>query len=380
MNIYQNKFQFIYDNFTGGGGYEPLNSYSYLVKLAREVEADYKNRKEITTLTNNFTPLINIFIQPILAAEIKIATNNKNLNNVIEKGKLIENVNNIITNLKLYDQAYYGVEKENEFTIPEILNILPQDIIEVTTNNTEITEMQYIERNIFENLTVKVLCNYIEGVIIKKTLLWLNEKGEYTEQDLGEENRVKVFDKFIEEARIWKIGSKTLSETPNSFQLALTNYDIFNKTSLKNEILYTNAVSVLVIPTDQDISKLTLGAHNALRVPADVNKLPEYLEIDTKNFEMIQKDIDDKKNYLYKMFTNNLLADNIKYTTAISTMLASRSFNAEVNYLYNSLKIVLYKIINYTEEVYGIKTNLNIEFPEINYNTEELTKQIENIL
>ena len=95
---------------------------------------------------------------------------------------------------------------------------------------------------------------------------------------------------------------------------------------------------------------------------------------------MIEKDIENKKTYLYKMFTNNIMDSNIQYTTAMSTMLATKSYNQEVNYLYMNYQIIINKLLNTIINYYGISTSYSLTFPEINFDVETVDTQLQNSL
>lgn len=379
MNIFSNKFNFIWDNYTGDGGFNPYNSYSYLNRYPREANEDYVSRKNNTSLDNYFSPLINIYTSPVIATNPELKTNNANLNNIWTNSEVVKTANKSIVNLKLFEQCYYYLEYVDAQTSPTLKSIIPKDIEEITTEGVIITNSIFINYRNWEDMKVKVQNNYSYNTNIKRTLLWKDDNGNYTEEDLGEDKRVTIFDDFIENCIFRGFGELDLSITPYSFQIARTNTDIYNKGALIDEILYNNALSILVIPTDQDIEDISLGSRRALKVPADVKNLPSYIEIDSVNYDILERNIETKKQYLYKMFTNNLLADNIQYTTATASILASRSFKDQLSYLYIIYKTMINMIVKDITDIQNIDTTYSIVFEELNYDIEEIRNQVDSI-
>ena len=380
MDIYKEKFKFIRDSYTGLGGFKPNHEYSYVIPFTRESNEDHQDRKNITVLTNYFTPLINIYLSPIFGADIELVTENNTLIDVWENSDLIKIANKTLLNLKLYELAFYGYLIDSN-GILDVFSIETPEVLEIKSVMNKLTYLVYTEYKEYEDLNIPILCEYKtsdeDNYVKKTTLAWYDEENNIvlTETD----RRVTIFDEVIYNVEIFRIGQLELDETPTTFQSALTNYDIFNLESLQKEILYRNAISILVIATDQNIGEISLGAGNILKVPSDVSKMPEYLEISSVNHDILDTTIENKKQYLYKMFTNNLLADNIQYTTAMSSLIASRSFDSEVNYLYQNYKIILSKLVNNILERFDIVTAYTIDFPEINYNVESIQQEMNSI-
>lgn len=377
MEIYKNKYDFLYDSYAGLNGYEFNGDYSYVIKFSREDSEDYTSRRSTNIYQNYYSPMINIFLAPIYGAEKKLTTQNKDYQNLFDNTNLIKHSNIAIRDMKMYDLCFFGVTFTDEESLPEIFNIEPKDIIEYNMKNNTLKDLTYKEYHVLKDHKVKVLCTYDGETLDKYTMAWYDVDNNIIDEET--DRRVTEFDSY-EEAKIWKQGPNELNEMPNSFQLALTNYDIFNKRSLVNAILYNNAISVLVIATDQEIDEITLGTNNILKVPDSVSKMPEYLEISSVNYDIVEDNIEKNKQYIYKMFSNSLMESNVQYTTALSTAIASKSYNQEVNFLYMNYKIIMNKIFNTVTDYYGISSSYNIEFEEIDVDVEQVQESVRTSL
>lgn len=386
LNEFNKPYHFIRDNYTGGGGYSRFNEYSYLIPFERELKPFYKDRKNNAVLENLYQPLQDLFIEPIISQAIKVQTNNKNLSNVVEESEVIPNANAALIDFKIYGKTFFSVSTSIDEdgvadlrSYPDIEVVFPGDIISLVMSGTKIASSEYTEYIEYMDVDVPVLISYKNNIFTKKTLAWYDgASGKVTLKDQGEKLRLRVFD-GSSYGVFSKIGTK-LSDIPRSFNLAQIQKQLFNLDSQRLDTLRKNGWPLLVMQTDDAVGKISLSNNTILKVPNTVNNLPEYLEAGLEGVEMTGTIMEEKKSTIYKVFTNGLFSDNIKYTSTMSSLIATRSFTGAVNTFYEVYKNILYTINNSILFIYDLNTSYNIDFPELNLKEEELQEQAQDHL
>lgn len=370
----KNKLEFIKHNYFGTGGYEICHPFSYLLKHRRESANDFNYRRKASTFTNFFRPLIDIYLKPIWASKKDLITSNERIKGLYEDTKLVKNSNKAVRELKLYGQVYYGVEFDGE-ELPEINIVQTPSIKNIETKSNRIHKLEWEEFKIYKGVQIPVACEYSDQSAIKITMAWIDADGKIVLKEPNGGTRLTVFDQMIEEAIYHHTGELEIDEVTENYQMALVNKEIFNLKSYSKEIIGEQAFSLLVIATDAKIKDLKVGTSRAIKVPSTVTKMPEYVEISDVNYDIISREIENYQQYLYKMFTSNLLADNIKYTTAMSTLLASRSFDGELQYLFNNYQIIMNTLLNNMVDYFSIVSPYKIEFGVITYDINQVRKE-----
>lgn len=387
MNEFKQPYHFIRDNYNSNGGYDPNHKYSYLIRFSREDNECYNRRKQITILNNVFTPLNDLFLDPIKAQSINIDvnTNNVNLKESIKATSLFEKANDIITSYKLYSKCYFATYTEyNEMgeplltQHPYIDDIFAGDVLNIVLEENEVSSIEYTEYKEFKNTNIPVHVKYENNTFVKITKAWKTSDGKITTEEQDEGLRIKNFDGVFY-GIVNKIG-ESLNDTPKSFQLARIQKELFNLESYRMEILTNVAYPILTISTDEAVEDISLSSNNILKVPSEVKNMPMYIEPDLISIEMIRDTIEDKKQFIYKIYTQNLLSDNITYTSAMASALASKNFTNAVNVYYNIYKQIVETIINNIMFIYELNTTYEIGFPTISINDSEMEEQIDNIL
>lgn len=393
FNEFDNKYIFIRDSYTGLGGFNPYEAYSYLNKFLRE-EGEFFSARRVNTILNNIVaPLMNLYLKPISGTEVTITTQNTDLNYIIDNSNLIANANDILKDYKLYNLSYYGIYTDGYWTeegewmavqevAPEIIKIFPGDIKEVVMSGNDIDNLIYIEKKEYKNKIVPVACYYMgdSKMVFKETQAWYTSDGDITLEEGDGVRRLTVFDGTYY-CSLHKAGVAKLNDTPDSFQLCRMQKELFNLESLRTEILINVAFPILTIATDQELEDIALSVNNLLKVPSTVTKMPGFLEPDLVSVDKLKETIEEKKSYIYKVFTSGLFSDNVKYTTAMSSAIASSSFLSELKDLYIVYKDLVNTLVDDIVEIYDINTTVTIEFPELDFEavTEDATGTANNL-
>ncbi len=382
MDISKHFMKFIYDNYTGIDGFVPSSSYTYLTKKQAEFDTNFENRRNYTTLENNFTPLIDFFMKPIKGTGKKLTTNHTDLQKIYEKARVLKVANIATRDYKLFEQAYYGIIVNEIDKLPILFNILPHQIINITIDDyTIVSNCEWLESIDFKDLKVNVHCIYNldeelnYGSLKKITLLWLDDDGKYTTEDLGEDKRVKIFDKFYEMTFVAKVGDNNLYDVPATFQLAQTNVNIFNLTSDIRAVYNSAGYALLAIHSDKEIKSIDIGNDTILKLGA-MDKEAYFVDCNTDMIDSMREDVQELKEYMLKLFSNNMLNDNVRYTTATSAAISSQNFTFELQLLTGIYEEVVNTILNKCMEMYGYTTSFNFELEKINYNDIETIDEL----
>lgn len=394
FNEFAKPYHFIRDNYFGDGGYDPNKEYSFLRRFDRESQENYQDRREITILNNVFNPLQNLYLTPIYAttSDVDVKTQNQDLLFVAENAEMITNANYCLRDFRLYDKTFFtmyvdyienddGLEIDSN-TVLEIEPVFPGDITSVTYEGIKISTMEYILEKDYKNVTVPIECIYdgSTNMFKMKTMAWLTKDGKVTLTDLGEEKRITEFD-GLKYGTADKIG-EGFKYRPDSFALARMQKELFQLESFRTEILTKVAFPILTIATDQEITDISLSVNNILKVPSEVTRMPEYLESDLTSCDTIKETIDEKKEFIYKMFTSNLWSDNIKNVSATATLISSKNFQAEIETLYNTYQEIIKKMVENIIFIYSINTPMpTIEYGDLAmFDGDTIKEEVSSIL
>ena len=393
LNEFENPYIFIRDNYFGNGGYSPYSSFSYLIRHPREIIEFYKDRVKNAVLENIFAPLQDLFIDPIISANIEIKTQNKILEKIIEQTKIENQANKSLLDFKLYGKCIFSVYTDivedgetvtvDQNVLPDVKQVFPADVKILKMNGLDVDSAEYIQKESIDRVKVPVSVVYKDNVFTRKTLAWRTEKGNVTLEDLGEAKRITDFDgrKY---GVLNKIGL-SLADIPKTFALAQMQKLLFNLDTQRLDTLRKSGFPILVIQTNQEIEELTLSENMIMKIPApdagdgSIN-MPEWLETQLNGVDMTTEIIAEKKSAIYKVFTNGLFSDNIQYTTVMSSVIATKSFSNVVNTLYKAYQMILEKILDDVIMVYNLNTTYNVTYPDIKFVEESTDEDIKEIL
>jgi len=387
MNEFNNKYLFIRDNYTGEGGYSPYNSYSYLIQFPRETDEFYKDRKSNSVLENIFQPLQDLFLEPILAKQADFKTQNKILEEIVKQTKLFSHSAKSLLDFKLYGKCIFSVYTDiledgtaDINTLPDIESVFPADIERLNMNGIAIKDAIYKEYKAIDDVKIPVLVEYSDNYFSKTTKAWRDENGEITIVDQGEESRLTDFDGY-KYGVLSKIGLE-LDDIPKTFNLAQIQKLLFNLDTQRLDTLRKNGFPIMMIQTGEELDGMSLSNDTIIRIPADdaIKHMPDFLEADLEGVTLTTNIIEEKKSTVYKVFTNGLFSDNIKYASTMSSIIATKSFKNTVDTLYLVKKDIDETMLNSILFIYEISTNSNIDYPEIDLADEDMKTQTEEIL
>lgn len=384
---WERPYHFIRDTYYGMGGYRPDWEYSYLNKFPRELPILYTDRKYNSLLENIFAPLQDLFLEPIWSLKTEINTNNEKLNELLKQTKLLQYVDQALLDFKLYGKCFFSICTEaiegvvQTDMLPQLKNIFVGDIDNLKMDGIEISYAKYIEYETLDKCRVPVEVIYENNTFTKRTLAWrINKTLTLSKQ--SEENRVKDFD-----GEFFGVFSKVgldLSIVPKSFQFAQIQKLLFNLDSQRLHILRNSGFPVMYLQTNADLTQLSLSVDTILRIPSDTdtmkNALPGLLEPDLNGVEITGDIINEKKNTVYKVYTNGLFSDNIKYTSTMSSLIATRSFTNSVETFYAVYEEIINTMLESLTFTYNINTTYNVQIPELNVSEETLSTNIDNTL
>lgn len=385
MNEFNNPYEFIRDNYFGNGGYNYSNSYSYLRRHPRESKMFYTDRKESAVLENLFRPLQNLFLSPIKAKTLELVSQNLILQDINKKTKLFFQATESLTDSKLYGKALFSVYTDvlpdgtpDTNALPDIESIFPGDFKALNIPHLEVKDAIYFEYKMIDNIKIPVMVEYFSNLFSKKTMAWRDEEGDITLEDQGELNRITDFD-GIKYGVLNKLGLK-LDDIPETFNLAQIQKLLFNLDTQRLSTIRKNGFPITIMQTDEGVSAISLSEDVILKVPVAAPNMPELLEADLTGVEMTTDIINEKKSTIYKVFTDGLFSDNIKYASTMTSLIATKSFTNTVSNFYLIYQEIIKTMLDNIIFIYEIPTTYNIDFPTIDLIEDDMKKGAEEIL
>lgn len=386
MNEFDKPYIFLRDSYFGTGGYNPYNDYSYLNRHPRETASFYNDRKKNSVLENIFQPLQDLFLEPIWSAKTELKTNNLTLQKIIEESRVKQQADKCILDFKLYGKSLFSIYTDvldngsvDSFILPDINTVFPDDIKQLKMDGLRVSSAEYIEHHMLDGKQIPVQVEYSGGLFSRKTLAWRYDQKKITiKDDLGEARRIKDFDGY-KYGTLDKIGLK-LDEIPKTFNLAQIQKQLFNLDTQRLDTLRKAGFPVLAVQTDGDITEFSLSLDTIIKIPGETKNLPAYIESQLEGVSLTNEIIDEKKSTVYKVFTNGLFSDNIKYTSALSTVIATKSFKNAVDTLYSVYQMIVTKLLDNLIGIYGLNTTYTAIFPDLDFDEDTIKDQAEGIL
>lgn len=385
MNEFYKPYEFIRDNYYGNGGYAYCNSYSYLDIYPRESTEFFQDRRKNAYYENLFAPLQDLFLEPIKSASIEVNTDNEILDKAVKETKILYRANQSLLDAKIYGNTSFSVAANllkngevDESALPVISNVFPGDYIEISMNGTQVVNAKYYEYEKKDGIKIPVYVEYDSNTFTKITKAWYTKEGKITKEEQDEASRITDFDAY-QYGYLNKLGLD-LDDIPSSFALARMMKELFNLDSQRKDTLRKNGWPVIVIQTDQELDEISLSQDTMLKVPISVPNLPEFLEADLTGVELLGDVINDKKSTIYKVFTNGLFSDNIKYTNAMALKIATKSYSNAVETLYIIFQDILDTMVKNVQDIYGLNTTFKIEYPDLGVTDEDISDGIEDII
>jgi hypothetical protein len=387
MNEFIRFYEFIRDNYYGDGGYDPNHCYSYLNQFPRETTTFYNNRKRDSNLENLFRPLQDLFLEPILSSSIDFKTQNKPLNYIIEQTKLFYSSGDSLVDFKLYMKCVFSVQTDlladgtpDIQTLPTIDKVFPADIKELNMVGLVVKDAKYFEYKMIDNVKVPVFVEYSDNLFSKKTMAWRDGSKKVCLVDQGESKRITDFDGY-KYGTLDKIGLK-LDDKPRTFDLAKIQKQLYQLDTQRLNTLKKDGYPILMIQTNDDLDAISLSQDTIIKIPADDNikHTPQYLEAQLEGVSLTTEIIEEKKSTIYKVFTNGLFSDNIKYSSTMSSIIATKSFKNSIDSLYKIYKDINKTMIDNIIFIYGLNTTYTIDYTDIELTEETLKTEAEKIL
>lgn len=387
MNVYKNAYLFIEDSYTSLGGFRFDWKYSYLMPFPTEMEEFYQDRKDNAVLENIYQPLQDLFLDPIRAASynIELNTAREDLKFIFNESRLVYNCNEILTSLKLNDITVYATSVEaiddriDVENIPIVENIPMKDVKKLVMNGLVVKSALYFEWVNFKDVLIPIEVKYTNNYFIKEARAWISRDGKITLKDMGESLRIKDFDE-LRYGVLNKFGVE-LGKIPTSFSLANQQKLLFNMDNQRLSTLRKFDYPLMMLKTNDEIKKMDLSENVIMKIGLD-SEFAEYLEANLTGVEITSQLIEEKKAFIYKTFTKDLLTSNVKYTSAVATDIASRSFKSTVNLYYELYQILLETIVEDVKFIYNMnEKNEVINYPDLDdKDNEEYEEQAKNSL
>ena len=390
MNEFKQPYHFIRDNYYGNGGYRYDNSYSYLIQHPRETQEFYNDRKLNSVLENMFQPLQDLFLEPIWATSVDIATQNKDLQTITAQTKLLHASNSSLLDFKLYGKCIFSTYTDisddgtpDTEVYPEINKVFPADIEKLNMNGLVVDSAIYKEWHDIDDVSVPVVVEYSGNLFSRKTMAWRTPEGKVSLVELDESRRITDYDGF-KYGVLNKLGLD-LSEVPKTFNLAQIQKQLFNLDTQRLDILRKAGFPILVFMTNGDLTQVSLSVDTIIQIPAGDSEtkteMPEYIELQLEGVSLTSEIIEEKKSTVYKVFTNGLFSDNIKYTSTMSSIIATKSFKSAVDTLFAVYQEIVQTMVDNIVFIYGLQTTYTIDYSEIDFaGEEEMRESAEDIL
>ena len=370
MALSNKKYQVIYDCYYGEGGFEDNATESYLIKDVTETDEDYNRRLQSSDYSNLFQPIIDVAINRITTNPPIIETQSEDLLTFINN-QFITKCNNILLFLKLYDQAYFGLNLKEGY-LPTIINVNSKDITSVIIDDlNNVIELDWIQYESYSTLKIPVQCLYKYelgnevGNITKKTLAYYDDDGKLTLE--ATERRATIFD-TNSPALIKKYGLNNITDTPSTWTLAKSNVWLFRQQSNIDNILHKFAFPVLAISTDQQLEDINLGpSRNILVLPTHVTKMPEYIQADSTSYDTLSDNI-SKKVQIIMDFYGGKEIEGASANSVIGTILVNERETEAVNSTYYIYQSIVETLLDIFILFVGKSITYETIWPSLKYN------------
>ena len=269
----QNLWQFLYDSYTGLGGYR---DGSYLIRHKREPDEKFERRKRLAYYPNYVKKIVDTFVAQVfrkppqreLTPEYELF-----VSNVDKSGTHIDDFMRRVFKLSLiFGTVFVLVDKppEEAQTRAEELErgLLPYATIRLPwqVQDYELDEFGNLTKIVFKekDLLREITKEYFRILKGKKVIL---EKGN----PLGEIPLVIVrpSDRLLYEE---------LFGEPFIYTIAMLNYELYNLISEIREILRNITFPILVYPSkDENITRIEIGTENAILYNPEFGGRPDFI-------------------------------------------------------------------------------------------------------
>lgn len=280
-----NRFKFLIDSYTGGGGYK---TSQYLIPHAREVLEKFNLRKIKARYSNSFKTIIDTHVAPIFkgdptrvygenVTESELGAFSLFLADADKSGTSYKQFTKKTARAsKIYDSSFVVVEQANNeggssdadlsdrSKLPYTILITPDKIVDVSINGSgDVVYFSWESIEYSTDSSGELVEHKIKTTWTKEK--WTREKDSEFESD-GENplGYVPVFPLYPQE-------NLDPSSDPlpygMSWSLATINYRRFNLGSVIDETADGTAFPVMTIVGPADIKALTTGHSNGLKLP-----------------------------------------------------------------------------------------------------------------
>jgi hypothetical protein len=280
-----NPYVFMSNSYHGSGGY--LDG-SYLMSYARE--SFYSERQKFSFYRNYLKPIINAMVEPIFAKTITRTTSN----DLFES--FLADVDNRKNNMNKFTENVMILSRLHGVTFVVMDNF----------NNTMLTRSDAISSRQFPYMYIQPSYNvYSYKVdsfknlyeITFKTIDIVNGKEYDLYTTWNKDDTIKEWrdgDKLIKTEvnyhglgvlpviSVYSSNTDEILPLPPFYDIAKLNLAVYNKDSEIRDLERTQAFSIFFMQTDTQNNSITLGASNALIIPAgnDITMAPGYISPD----------------------------------------------------------------------------------------------------
>lgn len=382
-----NPYIFMSHSYHGTGGFK---SGSYLVPHPRE--GYYNTRKSMSSYRNYVKPIINSMINPIFNTTITRESSNDMyttfLTDVDNAGtSMSTNTKEVLTLARLHGVTFIVMDNFPE--IPTIrkdaidmrrmpfIYIQPAYLVSSYSQDEfgNLTSITFTHEESRDNKTVYVDITWDDTS--KTVVVRDGKKVLSTTKDFHGLGVIPVIS-------VYATDTKEILPTPPFYDIAKTNYVIFNKDSEIRDQERSQAFSILYYQTDSNTNSMTVGPNNAIVLPAisDITITPGFVEPDPNILSMLVANNEKLVDSLYRIAESEGIIGVQKANSGIA---ASYSFISKRNLLDQSANIAvkyendLAKLFSrYVSEDVDYTVNYSRKWePTVQTDFETLTKMLE---
>ena len=329
-NISMYDYDFLYDSYTGGGGY--LDG-TYLIAHPREEADKLYNRRMLSYYSNFVKPIVDSLTNPIFRKETVRDWDEKNsmlgefMNDVDRFGNTMNSfMKQCCRMAKLYGSVFVFVDNDRTVELgqrtaiekrqyPYLYIIKPENVINYKCSNDGV--IQEIEFKCGATYS-KSFSGY-KVMVDTDTWKWTPESWKVTrsngvveqgENSLGFVPIVPVFGTEHDSGDLMPISPL--------ISIARTNLTIYNLSSELRELLRNQAFSVLCypitdeVPIDKALSSIKVGTNDMLLYDGNVGARPFFIAPEASQAQLLQSEINRLIEDIYRQA-------NLTSVTAVAT-------------------------------------------------------------
>jgi hypothetical protein len=363
-------YVFLSHAYEGTGGF---SDGTYLVPFVRE--GFYENRKAMANYRNYVKPIINSTVSPLFNKSIIRESDNDIFNEFLTNvdnahTNINSNANDVLTYARLHGVTFVVMDNFSEIPITrqESINTRKFPFIYIQPAYL-VSAYELDDYGNLISITFKVDTIYNNKKAYKYTTWNNTSKIIYIKDGRGKVITSERFDhnlNVIPVISVYSTNSSDILPRPPFYDVAKTNYTIYNKDSEIRDQERSQAFSILYYQTNSNNNNITVGPNNCLILPAsnDITITPGFVQPDSSILTMLVNNTEKIIDSLYKLAEAEGIIGVQKANSGIAASYKFTAISSQLNYSVNIIERYEHELAS----IFGKYINEEIEY-NVKYST-----------